>query len=68
MQNKQEILEDAYGALAKSIKLCKCISSLPNNLTGSRGDYTIEWVGEWSRNFAESSYYLSQVIKELENK
>ena len=61
MQNKQEILENAYEALENTIKLCNELSK--KEAIVFKGDkYNDRQV------CAETAYYLSQVIKVLENK
>ena len=63
MKNKQEILEDAYEALANNIKYCNEKTKEEASFLGSQGD-----IIRHSNLYAETAYYLSQVIKVLENK
>ena len=60
MQNKQEILEDAYEALANSVRSCKNVSNIKVEY-GNAG-----FKSELLKDFSETAYYLTQIIKELE--
>lgn len=63
MQNKQEILEDAYEALSNSIKRCNDISKRDGST--ENGDVS-NLIADTTKSFSETAYYLVQVIKELE--